>query len=133
MADVPDGRRRADDGPANVFFRYFPQKLQPAIDRYQNEVKRLFAVLDTRLGDREYLAGAYSIADIATWSWVRTHKWSGTEIGPLPHLRRWLDAIAARPAARKGIGIPYDIDALRYGEGAEARALARDILKMVQR
>jgi glutathione S-transferase len=60
-------------GQANGFFRYFPQKLQPAIDRYQNEVKRLLAVLDTRLGDHEYLAGAYSIADIATWSWVRTH------------------------------------------------------------
>jgi GSH-dependent disulfide-bond oxidoreductase len=120
-------------GQANVFFRYFPQKLQPAIDRYQNEVRRLFAVLDTRLGDHEYLAGAYSIADIATWSWVRTHKWSGIEIGPLPHLRRWVDAIAARPAARKGIRIPYDVDALRHGEGEAARTLARDILKIVQR
>jgi GSH-dependent disulfide-bond oxidoreductase len=113
-------------GQANVFFRYFPQKLQPAIDGYRNEVKRLFGVLDTRLGDREYLAGAYSIADIATWSWVRPHKWSGTETGPLPHLRRWLDAIAARPAARKGFGIPHDGGAgAREGHPQDGATLTR--------
>ena len=64
-------------GQANVFFRYFPEKIQPAIDRYHGEVRRLFGVLDTRLAEHEYLAGDYSIADIANWAWVRTHKWSG--------------------------------------------------------
>ena len=59
-------------GQANVFFRYFPEKIQPAIDRYQNESRRLFEVLDGRLGESEWLADDYSIADIATWPWVRT-------------------------------------------------------------
>src|SRR3954470_22528414 len=67
-------------GQANVFFRYFPEKIQPAIDRYQGESRRLFAVLDGHLRDHEYLAGDYSIADIATWAWVRIHNWSGVSI-----------------------------------------------------
>jgi GSH-dependent disulfide-bond oxidoreductase len=120
-------------GQTNVFFRYFPVKLQPAIDRYQNETKRLLGVLDARLRDHEYLAGAYSIADIANWSWVRTHRWSGVEIDHLSHLRRWVDLIAARPAAQKGIKVPYEIEALHRGEGEAASALSKDILKMVQR
>lgn len=93
-------------GQANVFYRYFPEKIQPAIDRYQHEVKRLFTVLDNHLVENEYLAGDYSIADMANWCWVRTHNWSGVEIDDLPHLQRWLDAIYERPAARRGIGIP---------------------------
>src|SRR3989344_1350218 len=93
-------------GQANVFFRYFPEKIQPAIDRYQNESKRLFTVLDGHLKDNEYLAGDYSIADIANWSWVRTHKWSGVEIDDLPNLQRWLDLLPARPPPPKGIPIP---------------------------
>ncbi len=120
-------------GQANVFFRYFPEKIPPAIDRYQNECRRLFAVLDRRLRDHEYLAGDYSIADIANWSWVRTHRWSGLEIDDWPHLRRWLDVIGARPAARRGIAIPYAIDALHAGTGDEADRLALEIRKMVQR
>ena len=64
-------------GQANVFFRYFPEKLQPAIDRYQHESRRLFEVLDRRLGESEWLADDFSIADIANWCWVRTYKWSG--------------------------------------------------------
>lgn len=120
-------------GQANVFFRYFPEKIRPAIDRYQNEVKRLFGVLDARLRDHEYLAGDYSIADIANWCWARTHKWSGVEIAPFTHLQRWIDLIGARPAAQKGIKIPYAIDALHQGDGAAATALAEDIRKMVQR
>ncbi len=63
-------------GQANVFFRYFPEKIQPAIDRYQNECRRLFEVLDTQLGRGTWLAGDYSIADIATWPWVKVHDWS---------------------------------------------------------
>src|SRR5207249_1586720 len=61
-------------GQANVFYRYFPEKIQPAIDRYQNECRRLFEVLNTRLVDRQWLADDYSIADIANWCWVRTYK-----------------------------------------------------------
>jgi GSH-dependent disulfide-bond oxidoreductase len=93
-------------GQANVFFRYFPEKIPAAIDRYQNEVTRLFSVLDTRLADNEFLAGDYSIADMANWAWVRTHNWSGVEIEQHPHLKRWVKAIYDRPAALKGTEIP---------------------------
>ncbi|MFL6706878.1 MAG: glutathione S-transferase family protein [Massilia sp.] len=90
-------------GQANVFFRYFPEKIQPAIDRYQGESRRLFRVLDKHLADHAYLAGDYSIADIANWAWVRTHNWSGVAIDDLPHLKRWVDAIHARPAVAAGL------------------------------
>src|SRR5579864_545510 len=120
-------------GQTNVFFRYFPEKIQPAIDRYQNETRRLLGVLDGHLRDLEYLAGDYSIADIANWCWVRTHNWSGVSIAHLPHLQRWLDRIAARPAAQKGITVPYEIKTMDHGKGEEAEQLAVDIRKMVQR
>jgi len=93
-------------GQANVFFKYFPEKIQAAIDRYQNEVKRLFTVLDGHLKDNQYLVDDYSIADMANWAWVRTHEWSGVAIDDLPNLQRWVDEIAARPAVVKGINIP---------------------------
>jgi glutathione S-transferase len=93
-------------GQANVFFRYFPEKIQPAIDRYQNECRRLFEVLNARLGESEYLADEYSIADIANWAWVRTYKWSGVPVDGLDHLQRWLGALAARPACQRGIEVP---------------------------
>lgn len=120
-------------GQNNVFFRYFPEKIKPAIDRYHNECMRLFGVLNARLEHHEYLAGEYSIADIANWSWVRTHQWSGLSLNGLPHLARWRDQIALRPAAQRGIRVPYMIDALEAGSGAEADKLAVDIRKMVQR
>ena len=97
-------------GQANVFFRYLPEKLPVAIERYHNECRRLFEVLDRRLGEAEWLAGGeYSIADIANWCWVRTYKWSGVSIDGLENLRRWLDAIRARPAAEKGIAVPFKL------------------------
>jgi glutathione S-transferase len=89
-----------------VFFRYAPEKIPYAIERYQREVRRLFEVLDRRLADHTYLAGDYSIADIATWSWVQGHDWSGVSLSGLAHLERWLDAIAARPAVQRGKAIP---------------------------
>jgi glutathione S-transferase/GST-like protein len=96
-------------GQANVFYRYFPEKIQPAIDRYQGESRRLFSVLDGHLKDHEYLAGDYSIADIANWAWVRTHRWSGVTVDDLPHLQRWIEAIRLRPAAQRGIHAPPSI------------------------
>ncbi|WP_375742687.1 glutathione binding-like protein [Corallococcus interemptor] len=93
-------------GQANVFFRYFPEKLQPAIDRYQNETRRLYTVLESRLKDHEYLAGDYSIADIANWAWVRIHDWAGVSVDGLPGVQRWLDAIEQRPAAQRGLKVP---------------------------
>jgi GSH-dependent disulfide-bond oxidoreductase len=93
-------------GQANVFHRYMPEKIPVAIERYQGEVKRLFRVLDGRLASHEYLAGDYSIADIAHWPWVRTWKWSGVPIDDLPHLSRWLEQVRARPAVQAGLQKP---------------------------
>lgn len=119
-------------GQANVFFRYLPKKIQPAIDRYQGESKRLFRVLDQHLKDNEYLAGEYSIADIANWAWVRTHRWSGVAIEDLPHLKRWLDTIRARPAVQKGIIMPPSSISLSSDGGDGVRKFAEDALKMVE-
>jgi GST-like protein len=116
-------------GQANVFYRYAPEKIPYAIDRYHREVRRLFEVLDTRLAGHEYLAGEYSIADIAHWSWVRGYKWSGVDIEGLDHLRRWLDVIAARPAVRRGIDVPEpdDLEGMLERAG-EATARVQGIL-----
>lgn len=96
-------------GQANVFYRYFPEKIQPAIDRYQNEGRRLFEVLDTHLADNEWLAGDFSIADIANWCWVRIYKWPGISIDGLDHLARWIDTMEARPACQRGIEVPIKL------------------------
>jgi GST-like protein len=93
-------------GQANVFNRYAPEKIPYAIDRYTRECRRLFEVLERRLGEVEYLAGEYSIADIANWCWVKTYAWGSLDISGLPALQRWLDAIAARPAAQRGNLVP---------------------------
>jgi GSH-dependent disulfide-bond oxidoreductase len=122
-------------GQANVFFRYFPEKIPAVIDRYQGESKRLFRVLDERLKDHEFLAGNYSIADIANWAWVRTHRWSGVEVDDLPHLARWRDTIRARPAVQRGIEQPASrVDLTRDGdEGAKRFAEeARTMVEMGQ-
>jgi GST-like protein len=105
-------------GQANVFYRYFPEKIQPAIDRYQNESRRLFEVLDQRLAGHEWLAGDYSIADIAHWCWVRTHRWSGVGVQGLPHLQRWLDTMKARPACQRGIEVPFKVASALRDEAA---------------
>ena len=110
-------------GQANVFYRYFPEKIPAAIARYQGEARRLFTVLDTQLGKTEYLAGNdYSIADIANWCWTRIASWSGVSVEGLPNLARWHDAIAARPAAQRGITIPEDTSARMQDEDFAKRA-----------
>ncbi|MEX0604649.1 MAG: glutathione S-transferase N-terminal domain-containing protein [Marinobacter sp.] len=94
-------------GQANVFYRYFPEKIQPAIDRYQKECRRLFEVLDNRLAESRYLAGEeITIADFANWCWVRTHNWSGTSVEGLEYLNRWLNELYDRPGCQSGIVRP---------------------------
>jgi glutathione S-transferase len=97
-------------GQANVFYRYAPERIPYAIERYQREVRRLFEVLDNRLAEHEFLAGAYSLADIANWSWVRGYKWSGVALDGLAHLERWLAAIGERPAVKRGVDVPERVD-----------------------
>ena len=118
-------------GQANVFFRYFPETLQPAIDRYQNETRRLFEVLERRLGESEWLADNYSIADIANWCWVRTYKWSGVSADGLPNLKRWRDALRERPACQRGIEVPAALANMENDEKAQ-KAFAENARKIVQ-
>ena len=93
-------------GQANLFGHFWPEKLPAVQTRYLGEVKRLLGILDTRLADREFLAGDYSIADIAHFCWVRTAGWTGVDITPFPQLTRWIEAIAARPAVQRGLKVP---------------------------
>lgn len=115
-------------GQANVFYRYAPEKIPYAIDRYQTETKRLYTVLDTRLADRDYLAGDYSIADIAHWSWVSLHAWAGVAIDDLPHLKRWLEVIRQRPAVQRGIVIPEPINLGDSQKGEDVTKMAQTML-----
>jgi GST-like protein len=91
-------------GQLGHFVRFAPEKVPYAITRYTDEVTRLLGVLDSRLGEADYLAGEYSIADIATWPWVRIVKgMDGFLMADYPNLSRWIDAIAARPAVMKAL------------------------------
>ncbi len=112
-------------GQANVFYRYFPEKIPAAIARYQSEGRRLFTVLDGQLGKTEYLAGDYSIADIANWCWVRTAGWSGIDVTGLPHLARWSAAIAARPAVQRGLAVPETVTLKDKLDEEEAQSFVR--------
>ena len=97
-------------GQAHVFYRYAPEKIEYAINRYQKETLRLYKVLDNQLKNKEYLADDFSIADIATWPWVRRHRWAGIEIEKLFNLRRWMENLENRPAFQKGIEVPFKLD-----------------------
>ncbi len=96
-------------GQNHHFRTYAPEPIPYAVDRYTNEARRLYGVLDRRLADVEYLAGAYSIADIATFPWIRPYKRQGQNLDEFPHLKRWFDAIAARPAVIRGIEVLKDL------------------------
>ena len=93
-------------GQAVVFERYFPEDVPQARTRYKNETRRLYEVLDSRLGQVEFLAGEYSIADIATWAWVHTYRWPRIPVDGLENLRRWIKVISERPACQRGISLP---------------------------
>ena len=97
-------------GQAHVFYRYAPKKIEYAINRYQKETLRLYQVLDNQLKNKEYLADDFSIADIATWPWVRRHRWAGIEIEKLYNLRCWMENLENRPAFQKGIEVPFKLD-----------------------
>jgi len=118
-------------GQANVFSRYFPEKIPSAIARYQNETRRLLEVVDRHLADREWLAEEFSIADIANWAWIRTHKWSGVSIEGLPHLERWKAAIYARPASLRGLDVPHRVPDLSERK-EEAEQFSRQAQKILQ-
>ena len=90
-------------GQAHHFRQYAPEKLPYAVDRYTNEVNRLYGVMNKRLADREFLAGDYSIADMAAIGWVKPFKNQGQDLDDFPNLKRWFDAILARPAVERAL------------------------------
>ncbi len=92
-------------GQAHHFRLYAPEKIEYAFNRYTNEASRLYRVVDTRLAEVEYLAGDYSIADMATYPWLRYHENQGQKLEDYPHLKRWYDALSERPAVQKGLAV----------------------------
>jgi GST-like protein len=93
-------------GQAHHFLHFNKGKSEYAEKRFGDETKRIYGVLDKRLGEAEYLAGEYSIADIATWPWISRYEWQGIDWAPYPHLKRWYLAIAQRPAVQRGYDVP---------------------------
>ena len=93
-------------GQAHHFRRFAPEQVPYAIERYSNETRRLYGVLDRRLEEAAYLGGAYSIADIATFPWAARHEWQGIDLNEFAHVKRWYDEIAARPAVARGMAVP---------------------------
>ena len=111
-------------GQNNHFSNYAVEKLHYAMDRYRNEVNRLYGVMDRRLADRPFLAGKYSIADMASYPWVVPHERQGQKIADFPNLKRWLDAIAARPATVRAYDIVQKVNPGHGGiRTAEERAI----------
>ncbi|MEE8247874.1 MAG: glutathione S-transferase N-terminal domain-containing protein [Alphaproteobacteria bacterium] len=92
-------------GQAHHFRSYAPEPMPYAVDRYTNEARRIYNVIDKRLSEVEYLAGDYSIADMATFPWVRLHERQGVELDDLPNFARWVEAIKARPAVERGLEV----------------------------
>jgi GST-like protein len=95
-------------GQAHHFRNYAPEKLPYAIKRYTDEVNRLYGVMNRRLADREFLAGDYSIADMASVGWTRSYKNQGQDLEDFPHLKRWFDTILARPAVEQALVVGQD-------------------------
>ncbi|MGY6271610.1 glutathione binding-like protein [Achromobacter denitrificans] len=97
-------------GQNHHFSGYAPERIPYAIERYVKETNRLYGVLDKRLADREFVAGDYSIADMAAYPWIVPHAKQGQDLADFPHLKRWFDAIAARPATRRAYALADTIN-----------------------
>jgi len=109
-------------GQAHHFRQYAADKAPYAVDRFTSEAGRLYNVMERRLGEVEFLAGAYSIADMACWPWVRLHRHHGQPFEDYPEVKRWFDSISARPATQRGMAL------LAEKRGGEVDAAARDVL-----
>ncbi|OZI35211.1 thiol:disulfide oxidoreductase [Bordetella genomosp. 1] len=108
-------------GQNHHFSGYAPERIPYAIDRYVNETNRLYGVLDRRLADRDYVAGDYSIADIAAYPWIVPHEKQGQDLADFPHLKRWFDRIAARPAVQRAYALAGTINTQPSVQTEESR------------
>ncbi len=125
-----------NSGQNNHFSNYAVEKIPYAMDRYRNEVNRLYGVMNRRLADHEYLAGEYSIADMASYPWIVPHERQGQKIADFPHVKRWLDAIYERPAIKRAYAKAKEVNpnpggirtaeerAILFGQTAESIAKA---------
>lgn len=114
-------------GQAHHFRNYAPEHIEYAINRYTSEVARLYRVMDERLGEAEYLADDYSIADMAAWPWIRPYERQGQDLEQHPNLKRWFDTIAERPAVQRGLAVLEDAASQgKQGSGFDEKA--REIL-----
>ncbi|MBS9719919.1 glutathione S-transferase N-terminal domain-containing protein [Tianweitania sp. BSSL-BM11] len=95
-------------GQAHHFRQYAPEKIEYGINRYTNEVNRLYGVMNKRLADRDYLAGEYSIADMACVGWIKPYKNQGQDLNDFPNLKRWFEAVTARPAVERGLAVAIE-------------------------
>ena len=95
-------------GQAHHFRAYAPETIPYAVDRYTNEAARLYKVLDIRLGESDYLAGEYTIADMAVFPWLRSYERQGQDLNEFPHVKRWFEAINDRPAVQRGLQVLSD-------------------------
>ena len=95
-------------GQVHHFRAYAPEPIPYAIDRYTKEARRLYGVIDRRLADRPFIAGDYSIADMAIFPWLRSGDRQGVNVAEYPNLKRWFDSIAARPAVERGVKVLSD-------------------------
>ena len=93
-------------GQAHHFLRAAPEQVPYGIKRYTDEARRLYGVLDRRLAEAAYLAGEYSIADIATYPWIARHEWHKVDLAEFPNVKRWYDTIGRRPAVARGMAVP---------------------------
>lgn len=112
-------------GQLNVFRRYFPVNIPEAIDRYHNETERLFGVLDSLLANKPYILEEHSVADIALWSWIYTHRWSGVNLDEFPHLLAWKRRLRSRPAYRRGVEVPHHVGRVLDEDGRAAQTYAK--------
>ena len=110
------------------FVHYAPEKIPYAIDRYKNEAYRLYTVLNQRLKDHEYLAGEYSIADIATYPWIHIHEWAELSLEELPYLQRWHTLMSSRRAVVKGMNVPEKLDVEQEKTKEELEQMGRKML-----
>jgi GST-like protein len=118
-------------GQAHHFRQYAPEKIEYGIQRYTKEVNRLYGVMNKRLADREFLAGAYSVADMAAYPWVVPFKNQGQDLEEFPNLKRWFEAMGARPAVQRGLAVgkefrstaPMDEEAKKILFGQTAKSI----------
>src|SRR5579863_9988077 len=96
-------------GQAHHFRRYAPEQIQYAIDRYTNEARRIYNVIEKRLSEAKYIAGEYSIADIAIYPWLVPHSMQGQNLDDTPHLKKWYDELRERPATKRGFAVMADV------------------------